>query len=109
MLIADGKWNIELNNHIVRFVKLLHELLRSISHISLKLTCTLHGGGKIGLEHVLMLSLKLSNIRRASLFLGTLNGGIRGGPVREDPVAQSIAVRWFKQTQRKQICRTESN
>lgn len=33
-----------------------------------KLGCVPHGGGGIGLERVLMLFLKLNNIRRASLF-----------------------------------------
>ena len=33
-----------------------------------KLGCPPHGGGGIGLERVLMLFLKLNNIRRASLF-----------------------------------------
>lgn len=33
-----------------------------------KVGCPPHGGGGIGLERVLMLFLKLSNIRRASLF-----------------------------------------
>ncbi|KAK7064177.1 aspartate-trna ligase [Favolaschia claudopus] len=33
-----------------------------------RLGCTPHGGGGIGLERVLMLFLKLNNIRRASLF-----------------------------------------
>ena len=35
---------------------------------ALKLGCPPHGGGGIGLERVLMLFLKLNNIRRASLF-----------------------------------------
>lgn len=33
-----------------------------------RLGCPPHGGGGIGLERVLMLFLKLNNIRRASLF-----------------------------------------
>lgn len=33
-----------------------------------RLGCVPHGGGGIGLERVLMLFLKLNNIRRASLF-----------------------------------------
>jgi len=33
-----------------------------------KLGCPPHGGGGIGLERVVMLFLKLGNIRRASLF-----------------------------------------
>lgn len=33
-----------------------------------KMGCPAHGGGGIGLERVLMLFLKLNNIRRASLF-----------------------------------------
>ena len=33
-----------------------------------RMGCAPHGGGGIGLERVLMLFLKLSNIRRASLF-----------------------------------------
>ena len=33
-----------------------------------KMGCPPHGGGGIGLERVLMLFLKLNNIRRASLF-----------------------------------------
>lgn len=33
-----------------------------------KLGCPPHGGGGIGLERVLMLFLKLNNIRRATLF-----------------------------------------
>ncbi len=33
-----------------------------------RLSCAPHGGGGIGLERVLMLFLKLNNIRRASLF-----------------------------------------
>lgn len=33
-----------------------------------KLGCAPHGGGGVGLERVLMLFLKLNNIRRASLF-----------------------------------------
>jgi aspartyl-tRNA synthetase len=33
-----------------------------------KMGCMPHGGGGIGLERVLMLFLKLNNIRRASLF-----------------------------------------
>ncbi len=33
-----------------------------------KMGCSPHGGGGIGLERVLMLFLKLNNIRRASLF-----------------------------------------
>jgi hypothetical protein len=40
-LTADGKWNVELNNHIVQFVKLLRELLRSVSHVSPELTARL--------------------------------------------------------------------
>ncbi|KAH9062605.1 hypothetical protein EDB83DRAFT_2384982 [Lactarius deliciosus] len=40
-LTADGKWNVELNNHIVQFVKLLRELLRTISHVSPELTARL--------------------------------------------------------------------
>jgi hypothetical protein len=40
-LIADGKWNVELNNHIVQFVKLLRESLRSVSHVSTELTARL--------------------------------------------------------------------
>ena len=35
---------------------------------SFRLGCAPHGGGGIGLERVLMLFLKLNNIRRASLF-----------------------------------------
>lgn len=33
-----------------------------------KMGCVPHGGGGIGLERVVMLFLKLNNIRRASLF-----------------------------------------
>jgi aspartyl-tRNA synthetase len=33
-----------------------------------RMGCAPHGGGGIGLERVLMLFLKLNNIRRASLF-----------------------------------------
>lgn len=33
-----------------------------------KMGCVPHGGGGIGLERVLMLFLKLNNIRRATLF-----------------------------------------
>ena len=36
-LAADGKWNVELNNYIVQFVKLrklLRESLRSVGHVS---------------------------------------------------------------------------
>jgi len=40
-LAADGKWNVELNNHIVQFVKLLRESLRSVSHVSPELTARL--------------------------------------------------------------------
>ena len=40
-LSADGKWNVELNNHIVQFVKLLRESLRSVSHVSPELTARL--------------------------------------------------------------------
>jgi hypothetical protein len=40
-LTADGKWNIELNNHIVQFVKLLRELLRGINHVSPELIARL--------------------------------------------------------------------
>lgn len=40
-LTADGKWNVELNNHIVQFVKLLRESLRNISHVSPELTARL--------------------------------------------------------------------
>jgi len=41
-LTADGKWNVELNSHIVQFVKLLRESLRSISsHVSPELTARL--------------------------------------------------------------------
>jgi hypothetical protein len=40
-LTADGKWNVELNSHIVQFVKLLRESLRSISHVSPELTACL--------------------------------------------------------------------
>jgi hypothetical protein len=40
-LIADGKWNVELNNHIVQFVKLLRELLRGINHVSPELIARL--------------------------------------------------------------------
>lgn len=40
-LTADSKWHVELDNHIVQFVKLLHELLRSVSHVSPELTAHL--------------------------------------------------------------------
>jgi hypothetical protein len=40
-LSADGKWNVELNNHIVQFVKLLRESLRTVSHVSPELTARL--------------------------------------------------------------------
>jgi len=40
-LTADGKWNVELNSHIVQFVKLLRESLRTISHVSPELTARL--------------------------------------------------------------------
>ena len=40
-LSADGKWNVELNNHIVQFVKLLRESLRIVSHVSPELTARL--------------------------------------------------------------------
>jgi hypothetical protein len=40
-LSADGKWNVELNNHIVQFVKLLRESLRSVSHVSPELIARL--------------------------------------------------------------------
>jgi hypothetical protein len=40
-LTADGKWNVELNGHIIQFVKLLRELLRGISHVSPELTARL--------------------------------------------------------------------
>ena len=40
-LSADGKWNVELNSHIVQFVKLLRESLRSVSHVSAELTARL--------------------------------------------------------------------
>jgi hypothetical protein len=40
-LTADGKWNVELNIHIVQFVKLLRESPRSISHVSPELTARL--------------------------------------------------------------------
>jgi len=40
-LTADGKWNVELNSHIVQFVQLLRESLRSISHVSPELTARL--------------------------------------------------------------------
>ena len=40
-LSADGKWNVELNSHIVQFVKLLRESLRSVSHVSPELTARL--------------------------------------------------------------------
>jgi hypothetical protein len=40
-LTADGKWSGELNIHIVQFVKLLRESLRSISHVSPELTARL--------------------------------------------------------------------
>lgn len=33
-----------------------------------RMGCPAHGGGGIGLERVLMLFLKLNNIRRASMF-----------------------------------------
>ncbi len=33
-LTADGKWNVELNNHTVQLVKLIRELLRNVSHVS---------------------------------------------------------------------------
>jgi hypothetical protein len=41
VLSADGKWNVELNNHIVQFVKLLRESLRSVSHVSPELIARL--------------------------------------------------------------------
>jgi hypothetical protein len=40
-LSADGKWNVELNSHIVQFVKLLRESLRSVGHVSPELTARL--------------------------------------------------------------------
>jgi hypothetical protein len=40
-LSADGKWNVELNNHIVQFVQLLRESLRTVSHVSPELTSRL--------------------------------------------------------------------
>lgn len=40
-LTADGKWNVELNNHIVQFVKLLRESLRGINHVSPELIARL--------------------------------------------------------------------
>jgi hypothetical protein len=40
-LSADGKWNVELNNHIVQFVRLLRESLRSVNHVSPELTARL--------------------------------------------------------------------
>jgi len=40
-LSADGKWNVELNNHIVQFVRLLRESLRIVSHVSPELTSRL--------------------------------------------------------------------
>ena len=40
-LSADGKWNVELNNHIVQFVKLLRESLRSVGHVSPELIARL--------------------------------------------------------------------
>jgi len=40
-LSADGKWNVELNSHIVQFVKLLREALRSVSHVSPELIARL--------------------------------------------------------------------
>lgn len=40
-LSADGKWNVELNNHIVQFVKLLRESLRNVGHVSSELTARL--------------------------------------------------------------------
>ena len=33
-LSADGKWNVELNNHIVQFIKLLRESLRTLNHVT---------------------------------------------------------------------------
>ncbi|KAH9976806.1 hypothetical protein BGW80DRAFT_1290703 [Lactifluus volemus] len=40
-LSVDGKWNVELNNHIVQFVKLLRESLRTVGHVSSELTARL--------------------------------------------------------------------
>jgi hypothetical protein len=40
-LSVDGKWNVELNNHIVQFVKLLRESLRVVGHVSSELTARL--------------------------------------------------------------------
>jgi hypothetical protein len=40
-LSADGKWNVELNSHIVQFVKLLRESLRTVGHVSPELTARL--------------------------------------------------------------------
>jgi len=40
-LAADGKWNVELNNHIVQFVKLLRESLRNVGHVSPELIARL--------------------------------------------------------------------
>ncbi|KAI0255555.1 hypothetical protein BJV78DRAFT_1279306 [Lactifluus subvellereus] len=31
---CDGKWNVELNNHIVQFIKLLRESHRNLSHVT---------------------------------------------------------------------------
>ncbi|KAI9463515.1 hypothetical protein F5148DRAFT_1211265 [Russula earlei] len=40
-LSADGKWNVELNNHIIQLIRLLRESLRSVGHVSPELTSRL--------------------------------------------------------------------
>jgi hypothetical protein len=40
-LSSDGKWNIELTNHGVQFIKLLRESLLSVSHVSPELIARL--------------------------------------------------------------------